>query len=667
MLVKSILGFVLMTLFVSHSFAADAIQDETNETLMPKGMWKDPKTNLIWMRCSYGETFANGTCTGSPTLMSWADAVTLNDKKYEDLNNGVNVWRLPTMEELHGIIDCGHGLFSGFQEKGEFYDNSGNLHTFDTFCKGRQKENDFNDLTLDNQIFPEKTAKRERYQDGMFWTIYASKTDYNKSGYISFNRGSYGFNDAPTHYAVRLVKGGDMAAYFKALPHVQSKLLKYENFVVQKSEMVSPVGLEQKSELAKAESQRLLNGRNGDPTKYSTTKGNPQCKFFDGFIINGDGTATDPRNNLTWKRCPEGANWEGSFCSAGAKKMDWGSAMDAAKQSNFLGKKDWRLPTINELESIAGNYESGCKNNFDMKGAYAVSPVLASPLNLYGDVGESWSTTKFKQSRNTRDTRVFLQFNTGFGYPGDYTNTTQVRLVRSDSIASRQEFDRAYDGLETARLQEKLQPRMAESGFGSGLTLENFFASDEYQTVLKNFTPTVEAFKNDYTFGIKVIYPKKTFEFTKTASCKSNGTSSKEGRVGYFEDWLGSVKSKTLIYDNFTCSGDKQDFVKFEKKLTGQTTASSAFDSTWNVERLAKTEIERYGSSAPSALHKYTSYQEVSRDSMYKTVKVRCLPDASYTKEETLWRTDSGKYTVTGWLGSSYPFDEAARRVCRIE
>lgn len=635
---------------MSPSFAADTIQDETNETLMPKGMWKDPKTNLIWMRCSYGESFVNGTCSGSAKLLTWEDAITLNGKKYEDLNG----WRLPTMEELHGIIDCGNGLLSDFVDKQEFYDNNGILRSFATYCKGKKHLDDAMALTLNNNIFPEKKIGYDQYGSGMSWTIYANPMG-DGYGYINFIRGTFSEQDKYVHYAVRLVKGGDIGAYLTALPHVQMRLFEEKNSIMQKSEAYLALVSQQKRKFSEAESLRLLNGRNGDPTKYSTPKENIQCKFFDGFIINGDGTATDPRNNLTWKRCPEGSKWENSYCSAGTEPMDWSSAMFAAKNSNFLNKNDWRLPTIDELKSIAGSYKDGCINN--KRNANAVSPVLASQLNLIGAVGEYWSTTKSK----TQPLKVLgLTFNTGYEFSISNNIQKEVRLVRSDSITSKQEFDNEYGALENSRLKTK----MAEPDFGNSLTLENFFTSSEYSTVLKNFTPTVESFKNAETFGVKVIYPNKTFEFTKVASCKSNGTSTKQGGVGYFEGWLGSVKSRTLTYDNLICHGNSQDFVKFEQKLTGQSIVSHAFDSTWSVEKLTKNEVERYENNTPSSFHKYTSYKVVSMydDKAY----VRCLPDSSYTKEEVLWRRDSGKYAATGWF-DSLPFDKAARLVCNID
>ena len=123
--------------------------------------------------------------------------------------------------------------------------------------------------------------------------------------------------------------------------------------------------------------------REGDPNKFSTTPGNPQCKFFDGFGDNGDGTVIDPRTQLVWKRCSEGQAWNGTACTGQPTKMSWFDAMQAAKDSRFLGKNDWRLPSKDELSSVVGEYEGGCKSNDYEKGQYAVSGALGQVWGAY--------------------------------------------------------------------------------------------------------------------------------------------------------------------------------------------------------------------------------------------------------------------------------------------
>lgn len=69
------------------------------------------------------------------------------------------------------------------------------------------------------------------------------------------------------------------------------------------------------------------------------------------LINNEDGTATDSVTKLTWKRCSEGLS--GKSCESGSPiTYTWPEAIKAAAVSTFAGRQDWRLPTIQELDSI---------------------------------------------------------------------------------------------------------------------------------------------------------------------------------------------------------------------------------------------------------------------------------------------------------------------------
>jgi Protein of unknown function (DUF1566) len=136
----------------------------------------------------------------------------------------------------------------------------------------------------------------------------------------------------------------------------------------------------------------------GDPNKYSTSPGNTACSFFDGFSDNADGTLTDPRNSLTWQRCAIGQNFNSGSCEGDGISLDWFSAMKTAKESEFRGQKDWRLPTIDELKKIVGNYD-GCKDNTLRQSAYAVSRLFGYPnasvvSNTFYDKEEKWSSIR---------------------------------------------------------------------------------------------------------------------------------------------------------------------------------------------------------------------------------------------------------------------------------
>ncbi len=69
------------------------------------------------------------------------------------------------------------------------------------------------------------------------------------------------------------------------------------------------------------------------------------------FVKNVDGTVTDTVTKLVWKRCSEGLS--GNACEVGTPiTYTWSDAIKAASNSAFAGNKEWRVPTIQELDSI---------------------------------------------------------------------------------------------------------------------------------------------------------------------------------------------------------------------------------------------------------------------------------------------------------------------------
>ena len=173
----------------------------------------------------------------------------------------------------------------------------------------------------------------------------------------------------------------------------------------------------------KRESIQQAKAGSGDPNKYSTTPGNPNCRFFDGFADNGDGTVTDPRTQLVWKRCAEGQTWNGAACTGHATAMDWFDAMQAAKNNRFLGKNDWRLPSSTEFNAVIGDYGGGCKNNSNKHNDQnAVS----------GDLGNGDYYWSYSPSVNYGYYAWSVNFNRGF--VGEFYRSdigSRVRLVRA--------------------------------------------------------------------------------------------------------------------------------------------------------------------------------------------------------------------------------------------
>lgn len=69
------------------------------------------------------------------------------------------------------------------------------------------------------------------------------------------------------------------------------------------------------------------------------------------FAVHADGTVTDTRTGLMWKRCVEGLS--GTDCATGGTAFNnWSNALTLAANSTYAGYSDWRLPNPKELESL---------------------------------------------------------------------------------------------------------------------------------------------------------------------------------------------------------------------------------------------------------------------------------------------------------------------------
>ena len=130
------------------------------------------------------------------------------------------------------------------------------------------------------------------------------------------------------------------------------------------------------------------------------------------LVDNGDGTVSDPKTDLIWKKCPEGQTWNTSIkqCDGTIATYTWQQALQRTDQVNAgsegenLGHDDWRLPNVKELASIV---EQRCWNPAINE---AVFPVLSgwfwSSSPVVGTNGDRTWAVNFDDGnvdRNTRD------------------------------------------------------------------------------------------------------------------------------------------------------------------------------------------------------------------------------------------------------------------------
>jgi len=143
--------------------------------------------------------------------------------------------------------------------------------------------------------------------------------------------------------------------------------------------------------------------RNGLPLGNLTT---PSSDFID----NNDGTVTHKKTNLTWKRCAEGQTFSGGACTGTATTYTYGQANSIS--STFANQSDWRLPNIQELESIV---------------EYGTYPTINSAL--FPNAPENtkfWSSTPEANSTNA----WYLSFLHGGNDTDRREYLWAVRLVR---------------------------------------------------------------------------------------------------------------------------------------------------------------------------------------------------------------------------------------------
>lgn len=139
------------------------------------------------------------------------------------------------------------------------------------------------------------------------------------------------------------------------------------------------------------------------------------------LIDNGDGTVTDLKTELMWKKCLEG--FSGDSCGKGSlDSFTWQEALEQPgivnTGSGFAGYTDWRLPNIKELISIVEEQCSNPAMNVD-RFPYTSSSTLhvwsGSPHYVYS--GYAWYVD-------------FSNGNSSSNY-GQRYNLYAVRLVRS--------------------------------------------------------------------------------------------------------------------------------------------------------------------------------------------------------------------------------------------
>ena len=143
----------------------------------------------------------------------------------------------------------------------------------------------------------------------------------------------------------------------------------------------------------------------------------PQSAPNSRYTVHDDGTVTDNQTGLMWKQCMEGLS--GADCATGIAltTITWDKALQLPATLNtsggFAGYQDWRLPNLNELESLREVSCYGPAINTTVFPGVSASHVWSSSPHAYDSI-YAWN----------------VNFYYGHSFYYSRGNRLSVRLVR---------------------------------------------------------------------------------------------------------------------------------------------------------------------------------------------------------------------------------------------
>lgn len=131
------------------------------------------------------------------------------------------------------------------------------------------------------------------------------------------------------------------------------------------------------------------------------------------FIDHEDGTVTDTHTELMWMRCALGQTWNGATCLGSAKYHNL--TLESELYPSFAGHKDWRLPELDELQSLITQSNQ------------------ARPIIDMEVADNAIKSTFWTSSKDPIDSRLVCQvdFSDGKVYSNRPDLLAHIRLVRS--------------------------------------------------------------------------------------------------------------------------------------------------------------------------------------------------------------------------------------------
>lgn len=181
-------------------------QRQADEALLQSGQWRDPATNLIWTRCSLGQTWNGSGCNGVAKTFNWWDA---HQAALNHSEGGHSDWRLPTAPELASLM--AGTVHQG--KAGYLLQNKANgKERWSELSAAEQRDHQQNHFYSDQKGYVSpKLEKPIADNFNAYWpsSPYAGNADYAwnvyfEDGWVSYGYVGYGYRGGGHH--VRLVR-----------------------------------------------------------------------------------------------------------------------------------------------------------------------------------------------------------------------------------------------------------------------------------------------------------------------------------------------------------------------------------------------------------------------------------------------------------------------------
>lgn len=99
----------------------------------------------------------------------------------------------------------------------------------------------------------------------------------------------------------------------------------------------------------------VLAGLSAPLAAQDCDKNKPATAPMSRFKAGPEGTVIDMVSKKVWLRCPVGMSWDGSSCTGISHTYKWKDTVEMVSEYNGKragGHSNWRLPTVEELNSI---------------------------------------------------------------------------------------------------------------------------------------------------------------------------------------------------------------------------------------------------------------------------------------------------------------------------